>query len=380
MRSGGHVMRDKRMVLFGFVRGVAAIALALAVGAIFIFLSSDEPFTALKYLLIGPFVSFHGGAAAFNTQNFYQVLAAMIPTIFTGLAVCVMFSANQFNLAAESCVLVGGFVGGIIGVYMNMATGWHAVICVLASAVVCGLIMLIPSVLKVKLGASEMVTSLMLNFVLLYIVLHFLNYHFADRSKGATMTFPFLESAKIPSIVPGNSKLTWGFVIALIISLIVWIFMYRTRWGYAIRMIGINESFSLYSGMNVGGTIVLSSVIGGILSGMGGSLEVLGRYNTFVWRELPGYGWTGVTIAILAKNNPGFVPLAAFFLAYLNKGCQLMSTHSDVPSEMIDIIQAAIFLFFAAEQFLSGFRQKLVVKTTREELMRAEAIKATEGE
>jgi ABC-type uncharacterized transport system permease subunit len=380
MRSGGHAMRDKRMVLFGFVRGAAAIALALAVGAIFIFLSSDEPFTALRYLLIGPFVSYHGGVTAFNTQNFYQVLAAMIPTIFTGLAVCVMFSANQFNLAAESCVLVGGFVGSLIGIYVNMTTGWHAVVCVLVASVVCGLIMLIPSVLKVKLGASEMVTSLMLNFVLLYIVLHFLNYHFADRSKGATMTFPFLESAKIPSIVPGNSKLTWGFVIALIVSLLVWIFMYRTRWGYAIRMIGINESFSLYSGMNVGGTIILSSVIGGLLSGMGGSLEVLGRYNTFVWRELPGYGWTGVTIAILAKNNPGAVPLAAFFLAYLNKGCQLMSTHSDVPSEMIDIIQAAIFLFFAAEQFLSGFRQKLVVKTTREELMRTESLTATEGE
>ncbi len=380
MRSGGHAMRDKRMVLFGFVRGAAAIALALAVGAIFIFLSSDEPFTALRYLLIGPFVSYHGGVTAFNTQNFYQVLAAMIPTIFTGLAVCVMFSANQFNLAAESCVLVGGFVGSLIGIYVNMTTGWHAVVCVLVASVVCGLIMLIPSVLKVKLGASEMVTSLMLNFVLLYIVLHFLNYHFADRSKGATMTFPFLESAKIPSIVPGNSKLTWGFVIAIIVSLLVWIFMYRTRWGYAIRMIGINESFSLYSGMNVGGTIILSSVIGGLLSGMGGSLEVLGRYNTFVWRELPGYGWTGVTIAILAKNNPGAVPLAAFFLAYLNKGCQLMSTHSDVPSEMIDIIQAAIFLFFAAEQFLSGFRQKLVVKTTREELMRTESLTATEGE
>jgi simple sugar transport system permease protein len=373
-------MRDKRMVLFGFVRGAAAIALALAVGTIFIFLSSDEPFTALKYLLIGPFVSFHGGVTAFNTQNFYQVLAAMIPTIFTGLAVCVMFSANQFNLAAEGCVLVGGFVGALVGIYVNMATGWHAVICVLAATVVCGVIMLIPSILKVKLGASEMVTSLMLNFVLLYIVLHFLNYHFADRSKGATMTYPFLDSAKISSIVPGNSKLTWGFVIALVISFVIWVFMYRTRWGYAIRMIGINESFSLYSGMNVGGTIVLSSVIGGMLSGMGGSLEVLGRYNTFVWRELPGYGWTGVTIAILAKNNPGLVPLAAFFLAYLNKGCQLMSTHSDVPSEMIDIIQAAIFLFFAAEQFLSGYRQKLVVKTTREELMKAESLKATEGE
>jgi len=350
------------------------------VGAIFIFLSSKEPFTALRYLLIGPFLSFHGGEIAFNTQNFYQVLAAMIPTIFTGLAVCVMFSANQFNLAAEGCVLVGAFTGSLVGIYVNMVTGLHAVVCVLIAAAVCGLIMLIPSLLKVKLGASEMVTSLMLNFVLLYVVLHFLNYHFADRSKGATMTFPFLESSKIPSLVPGNSKLTWGFVIALIVAVVVWFFMYRTRWGYAIRMIGINESFSLYSGMNVGGTIVLSSVFGGVLAGMGGSIEVLGRFNTFQWRELPGYGWTGITIAILAKNNPAAVPLAAFFLAYLNKGCQLMATHSDVPSEMIDIIQATIFLFFAAEQFMSGFRQKLVVKTTREELKKMESVNVLEEE
>ena len=194
------------------------------------------------------------------------------------------------------------------------------------------------------------------------------------------MTFPFLESSKIPSLVPGNSKLTWGFVIALIVAVVVWFFMYRTRWGYAIRMIGINESFSLYSGMNVGGTIVLSSVFGGVLAGMGGSIEVLGRFNTFQWRELPGYGWTGITIAILAKNNPAAVPLAAFFLAYLNKGCQLMATHSDVPSEMIDIIQATIFLFFAAEQFMSGFRQKLVVKTTREELKKMESVNVLEEE
>jgi simple sugar transport system permease protein len=133
-------------------------------------------------------------------------------------------------------------------------------------------------------------------------------------------------------------------------------------------MIGINQTFSKYSGMKVGAIIVLSQIIGGILSGMGGGIEVLGRYNTYLWRELPGYGWTGITIAILAKNNPIFVPFAALFIAYLDKGCQLMATYSDVPSEMIDIIQAAIFLFFAAEQFLAKYRQKIVVKNTRLEM------------
>ena len=367
-------MKDRRMLGFELVRGAAAILVALGVGTIFIFLSSDEPLTALRYLLIGPLVSIKSGVASFNTQGFYTILAAMIPTIFTGLAVCVMFSSNQFNLAGEGVVMVGGFVAALAGIYIQMNTGWHAALCVLIAAVIGGIIMLVPALLKVKLGASEMVTSLMLNYVCMYLVLHFLNYVFADRSKGSTQTYPFADTAKIGALVPGGSKLSWGFVLALVFVVLIGLLMYRTRWGYAIRMIGINQAFSKYSGMKVGSTIVLSQVIGGVLSGIGGSVEVLGRYSTFLWKELPGYGWTGVTIAILAKNNPLLVPLAAFFIAYLNKGCQLMATYCDVPSEMIDIIQAAIFLFFAAEQFLSGYRQKIVVKNTQADLAKAAAV------
>ena len=366
-------MSDRKLLLFTLIRGLAAILLALAVAAIFIFISSDEPLTALKYLLLGPVVSFKATGNVFNTTSFLTILAAMIPTIFSGLAVCVMFSANQFNLAGEGAIMLGGFVGALLGIYLKLNTGLHQVVCVLAGALAGGLIMLIPAVLKVKLGASEMVTSLMMNYVVMFVILHFLNFVFADRSKGATQTFPFLETAKIPEIVANGTKLTWGFVVALIFVVIIALFMYRTKWGYAIRMIGINQSFAQYSGMQVGAVIVLSQVIGGMLSGMGGSIEVLGRFSTFLWRELPGYGWLGITIAILAKNNPIFVPFAAFFIAYLNKGCDLMATYSDVPSEMIDIIQAAIFLFFAAEQFLAKYRQRIVVRNTQRDLALQEA-------
>lgn len=373
-------MNNKRNMLFGVVRGLAAIGVALLAALILIFICSEEPWAALEYMLIKPFITVKNGVTSFNTNSFYTILAAMIPTIFTGLGVCVMFSSNQFNLAGEGCAMLGGFVGALCGIYIHMNTGLHAVVCVVIAALVCGLVMLVPALLKVKLGASEMVSSLMLNYVIMYLVLHFLNNIFADRSKGSTQTFPFLETAKIPQLVEGGSKLTWGFVVAMIFVVLVALFMYRTRWGYAIRMIGINKDFSMYSGMKVGSIIILSQVIGGILSGMGGSIEVLGRFNTFLWKELPGYGWTGVTIAILAKNNPILVPFAAFFMAYLNKGCMQMATYSDVPSEMIDIIQGCIFLFFAAEQFLAGFRQKMVVKNTREELAKEHAaVKAAEG-
>lgn len=370
---------DKRLFLFNFLRGAAAILLALLVATVFIFLSSKQPLTSLKYLLLGPVISFKSTGAVFNTTSFLTLLAAMIPTIFSGLAVCVMFSANQFNLAGEGVIMLGAFVGGLLGIYLKLNTGLHQVVCVLIAAVVGGLIMLIPALLKVKLGASEMVTSLMMNYVIMFVILHFLNFTFADRSKGATQSFPFQATAKIPEIVANGTKLTWGLVIALVFVVIIALFMYRTKWGYAIRMIGINQAFAQYSGIQVGAIIVLSQVVGGILAGMGGSIEMLGRYNTFLWRELPGYGWLGITIAILAKNNPIFVPVAALFIAYLDKGCQLMAINSDVPFEMIDIIQASIFLFFAAEQFLAKYRQRIVVRIAQRDLALQEAAAGQEG-
>ena len=370
-------MRSKREILFGFVRGGAAILVALAVAIIFIFICSDTPGKAIEYLLLKPVLNTGADGISFNARSLYVVLSRMIPTVFTGLAVCVMFSANQFNLAGEGAVMLGGFVAALCGVYWAMPAGVHVTVCILMGALSCAVVMLVPALLKTKLGASEMVSSLMLNYVIQYVVLHFLNNDFADRSKGSTQTFPFAETSKVPDLVQGTD-LTWGFVIALITTVIAAVFMYRTRWGYAIRMIGINKDFSKYSGIKVGAIIVLSQVVGGFISGMGGSIEVMGRYDTFLWGELPGYGWTGVTIAILAKNNPLYVPIAAFFMAYLERGCELMRTFAGVPSEMLDIIQAVIFLFFAAEQFLAGYRQKIVVKGAKEELARQSAGAAQE--
>ena len=128
---------------------------------------------------------------------------------------------------------------------------------------------------------------------------------------------------------------------------------------------------------NIGKYIGAGLAVG--LAGIGGGIEMLGRYPTFSWRSLPGYGWTGITIAILAGNNPWFVPFASFFMAYLTKGCELMATYANVPSQLIDIIQGVIFLFFAAEQFLSKYRQKLVVKTAQEELAAKAALEAQKG-
>ncbi len=367
-------MTKKRSLLFSLVRSLCAIGIALLVAPLLIFISAGGDSLgerlrttgeALQQLLIGPLFRKSG---AFNTKNFTDILAAMIPTIFTGLSVCVMFSANQFNMGVEGGCMLGAFVAAMCAVYVPMAAGLHPVFCVLMGAIVCGLMMLIPAVLKAKLNVSEMVSSLMLNYVILYIIKYFMNTYLSDKTKGSIQSYPFLDTAKIAPLVDNGSNLSVGFLVALVFVALTALFLYRTRWGYAIRMIGMNQSFAKYAGLPVAGTIILCQVVGGILAGLGGGIEMLGRYGTYNWGALPGYGWTGMTIAILAGNNPLFVPLAALFMAYLDKGCSLMSTYCGVPSQLISIIQAVIFLFFAAEQFLANYRQKLVVKSAREEL------------
>ncbi len=382
-------MTKRRQFTFTVIRSLLAICIALLVATLLIFISSNgDGFAeklqatgeALKQMLIGPLFRMSAKkGTSFEMKRLADILAAMIPTIFTGLSVCIMFAANQFNMGAEGGIMLGAFISAMAAIYIPLPAGLHAVVAVLLGGLAVALVMLLPAVLKAKLNVSEMVCSLMLNYIIMYVIKFLMNTYLADKTRGQIMSYSFRETANIAPIVNNTifsgAKLTWGFVIAIVCVILCGLFMYRSRWGYAIRMIGINQDFSKYSGMKVAGVIVLSQVLGGFLAGAGGGVEMLGRYTAFSWSALPGYGWTGITIAILAGNNPYMVPLASFFMAYLSKGCDLMATYAKVPAQLIDIIQGVIFLFFAAEQFLSGYRQSLVVKTAQEEIARMNAKK-----
>ncbi len=381
-------MTKKREIMFSLVRGLVAICIALLVAMLLIFISAGgDTFSeklaatgdALRQLLLGPLFRMGKNGTVFEFKRLTDILASMIPIIFTGLSVCIMFSANQFNLGSEGGIMLGAFTTALIAIYVPMAAFLHPLVAVLLGGIAVAAMMLIPALLKTKLNVSEMVCSLMLNYIVMYLIKFLMNTYLADKTKGQIQSYEFLGSSAIAPLIDNGSKLSWGFVVALVVVVLCGLFMFRTRWGYAIRMIGINKDFSRYSGMKVASVIVLSQLIGGFLAGVGGGIEMLGRYKTFSWSSLPGYGWTGITIAILAGNNPWFVPLAAFFMAYLTKGCELMATYANVPSQLIDIIQGVIFLFFAAEQFLSGYRQKLVVKSAQEEIARKNAEHANEG-
>ena len=368
-------MSNKRSFMFNVVRSLAAIGIAILVATLLIFISApgasfgvkvSETIQALEAMLIRPLIRANG---KFNLKAFYDMLASMIPIMFTGLATTVMFSANQFNLGSEGGIMLGAFAAALSGIYLPLPPVILPIVSILIGAFVTMLALLIPAVFKAKLGVSEMVNSLMLNYIIMYVINFVLATFVADRSKGQLQSLPIQGHAALPQLVGGGSKLSIGFILGIVAVILVTIFMYRTRWGYNIRMIGKNLDFAKYSGINVVFYIILAQALGGILAGMGGAVEMLGRYNAYDWKALPGYGWTGVTVAILAGNNPAFVPFAAFFMAFLSKGTELMSTYSHVPAQLINIIQAVIFLFFAANNFLSRYRQRLVVKSADEDMI-----------
>jgi simple sugar transport system permease protein len=340
---------------FSLVRTMLAVSIGILLSIIIIFIVSDKPLESIQYLVIGPVM---------NLNNFYSLFTMWIPIVITGLAVCVMFSANQFNLFAEGAFFFGGAVAAMVALSVKLPSGLHAAVSILAAALVCAALGAIPALMRHKLGASEMVASIMLNYVCLQLGLFIITYFFRDPDAGSIASQKIPKSAQLQELIP-RSNIHIGFFVAIILVVLVYFFMYHTRWGYEIRLVGQNDKFARYAGIGIGFITVFSQMLGGALAGAAGAMEVLGLYSRFSWTNLTGHGWDGVTLGILANRNPKYIPLAALFLAYLRKGADLMSMKTGMQTDFISIIQAVILVFLLAEKFLSGYQQKKIYELSK---------------
>ncbi|MDR2509392.1 MAG: ABC transporter permease [Spirochaetaceae bacterium] len=340
---------------FEALRFGAAAGIALALSFIIIFLVSAESAVALRNLFLGPLSS---------ARRFANVIELAITLTFAGLAVSVMFSANQFNMGAEGGFYAAAACSAMAALSLPLPPVLLPVAALAAGAGAGALVCVTPALLKSKWGASELVSSLMLNYVFLYLARFFTNTVFRDPSSGYPATFPLPVEAKLPRIVAGT-RIHAGLFIVILAVIFTAYFIRRTTWGYALVQTGRSPKFARYSGINTTAVLYYSQIIGGALAGLGGAVETLGMYDRFQWQSLPGYGFDGIIVSILAKNKPLFVPVAAFLLAYIRIGADRMSTSADVPSEMISIIQAVIIMLVAARAFLQGRRQKMLMKEIR---------------
>jgi simple sugar transport system permease protein len=156
--------------------------------------------------------------------------------------------------------------------------------------------------------------------------------------------------------------------IAVAAVIFMYFFLYRTKWGYEIRVMGENRKFAHFSGINTAKAVILCQLMGGFIAGVGGSAQLLGLYTSFNWTTSPGFGWDGIIVAIIARNNPLLVPIGALFLAYIRIGSDVMSINSDVQNEVVAIIQGFMIMLIAAEGFLRHWRQKMIIRQAKEEM------------
>lgn len=341
---------------FEVIRFAVAIGVALVVALALIFLVSKEPFQALNYLFLGPFSKF---------RKIGNIIETAIPLTYLGLSVAIMFSANQFNMGSSGSLFLGGTIAAVIGLTLPLPSFIHPLVALLAAGVIGGIWTSIPALLKLKFNASELVSSLMLNFVAFNIGIFVIMNYFRDLNAGTLASNKFMESVLLPTLIPGT-RVTFGLLILVIMIILSWLFMAKTKWGYALRMTGLNSNFAKFSGISTAAVILYSQFIGGFLAGMGGASEMLSLYDRFKWQMMPSYAFDGVIVSVLGKQKPQYVPIAALVLAYIRVGADTMSFNGDVSFEMISIIQGFIIILIAANAFLKKYRQKMVVKEATE--------------
>ncbi|MEK3668872.1 ABC transporter permease [Paenibacillus sp. FSL R10-2771] len=345
-----------RAKYFEAIRTAAVIGIALIIAFLIISLVSDQPLKTIGIFLLEPFST---------KGHIGNVIEMAIPLMFTGLAVSLLFRANMFNLGAEGIFYFSGVVASVLAIHLSLNSWLHPLVAILAGSITGALLSAIPGILKAKWNANELVTSLMFNNILFGVGLYLLNYHLRDAKAFANVSFKFEKTAQLSKLFAGT-RIHTGLIIVLVLIVLAHLFLYRTKWGYELRMTGVNREFARYSGMKTAKVIILVHLIAGFIAGMGGSVEVLGMYSRFQWTSLPGYGLDGALVAMLAKNNPLSVIVSALFLAYIRIGADLMARLSDVPSEMISIIQAVIILLISAEQFLKFWKNRMLLKEAKE--------------
>ncbi|MBQ9987820.1 MAG: ABC transporter permease [Erysipelotrichales bacterium] len=348
----GDKFRKFFLKYFEAIRIAFAVTLAIVVIMIAIFFVSDQPLDVLYWFTIGPLTSL---------RRFGTVIELLIPLSFCGLAMCMMFQVNRFNMSVDGAFFIAGSVTAIIALHLDLPPIVLPALCIAASGLVGGCVSFIPAYINEKYKAHIVVSSIMLNYVMLYIGRFILIQWLKDPTFSYNGTPFFSENALLTRILKGT-RIHTGIFIMIVAIIITYILLYKTKVGYNMRYSGQNAAFAKYVGIDTKKSILSAQFIGGMLAGIGGSIECLGIYQQLNWEAHLGYGFDGVIIATIAKNNPLAVPVVAFLLSYIRAGGDLVNRMTDVPVELVTVIQSLVVIFIAAKALLASTKHKALIQ------------------
>lgn len=340
-----------RSALDAILIPLLAIVTAIILGGIIIAAVRGNPFLAYYGLIQGSF----GSAKALSETAVWAT-----PYIFAGLAVALAFKGGLFNIGAEGQLALGATVSALIGYALP---GWlgidipaiiHLPLTILVGLVAGAFWAAIVGFLKAYTGGHEVINTIMMNYIALNTISFLLNGPMKDTDPNNVIarTPLIAESAQMPAIFGPPLRIHWGFVLALLVAFFIWWLLNKTTLGFEIRTVGANPDAAKYAGINVKRTIIITMALSGMLAGMAGALEVTGLNFRHELGFSIGYGFDAIAIALLGKSHPLGVVLASILFAAMRNGATRMQFLTQLPVDLISVLQALILLFVAADAII----------------------------
>lgn len=330
-----------------------SIFLAFIVGSVFILMTGNSPIEAYGALF---------GGSLLGLNRFGETLLKTTPLIFTGLSIAFAFRCGLFNIGAEGQVVIGALFTVAAGYIFRDLPGFLLIpVILIAGAIGGGIWAAIPGYLKAKFGIHEVIVTIMLNYVSLFLsnffVRTFLNPSRLQGTEVKAYSVMLPESARLPLLsdfmpIFGSSSAHIGIFIAILCAIGVWFILFKTTFGYEIRSVGNNPYGAEYGGISVTKNIISAMVVSGMLAGLAGATLISGlTFKIDQASSTPQYGFTGIAVALVGKNHPIGVLASALLFGILSNGARKMQI-AGIPQEVVGIIQGVIIIFIAGEVIL----------------------------
>jgi ABC-type uncharacterized transport system permease subunit len=308
---------------------------ALAVASVVLWLSGRSPAETFSLLVEH---SVGSGQALANT------LAQATPILLTGLATAFAFRSGVFNIGVEGSLYVGAFAAAWVGfTFLDLPGPMVIVIATVLAAAIGAAWAVVPGFLKARWAVDEVVTTLMLNFVAIGLTSYLVNGPFLAPNLGNSVTPAIADQARLASLAP-PSQVTVGLPVALALAAAFWFVFSRTTVGYELRTAGANPRFAAASGISLFRVILVAMVVSGLIAGLAGAIQILGVNYRFIDRFSPGYGFTGIAVALLGRNRAVGCILAALFFGALASGGSTIQLFADIPLDLINVVAGTVMI------------------------------------
>jgi ABC-type uncharacterized transport system permease subunit len=333
-----------------------ALLLAVVVGDVLILAFGQSPAAVYRLLLEGTWG---------NAYGFGQVLYKATTLVFTGLSFAIAVRAGLFNIGAESQLAAGGFVAALLGLVLPawLPSLLALPLFIVAAAAGGGVVAAVPGFLKARFGAHEVITTIMLNFVVLALLAYFVSAHLHVPETVHTEEIKTGDLPRLSDVIPAfhGSAANSTILLAVAAAALAWWYLFRTRPGFELRAVGLQPEAAEYGGVHVGGVWLRAMTISGALAGLGGLNYVLGYKHYYEEGFAAGSGFLGIAVALVGRSHPGGIVIAALLFATLSQGG--LAVNALVPKQMVEVLQAVVIIAVATsvpevERLMRGMRRR----------------------